>query len=254
VRQEVATEIRTGLRLGTAGWNVPAACRSLVGGNGSHLERYATAMNAVEIDTSFYRPHRRATYERWALATPDDFRFSVKAPKAMTHVSEFDPATVDRFAAEVAGLGPKLAVLLVQLPPKATFRRSFAEKLFDGLRSRVPVSLVCEPRHASWFLEEADRWLADSKIARVAADPPRAEGGDRSGGWQGLSYFRLHGSPRVYYSSYGDGELADIERRLTASLAQSAAWCIFDNTASGAALENALRLKTWGAGTSRTTS
>lgn len=231
------------LRLGTAGWNVPASCRDRVGGEGSHLERYSGALNAVEIDSSFYRPHRRSTYERWAGATPSDFRFSVKVPKALTHATDFDRAIVDRFIGEVAGLGPKLAILLVQLPPTKVFDARWAARLFEALRSRTSSPIVSEPRHQSWFRVETEQWLADHAIVRVAADPPRADGADRPGGWQGLCYYRLHGSPRVYYSSYSADALAEISKRLSFALASSEVWCIFDNTASGAAMEDALLLR-----------
>ena len=230
------------LWLGTAGWSVPASCRDRIGGTGSHLERYSGALCAVEIDSSFYRPHRRATYERWAGVTPRDFRFSVKVPKALTHATDFDRSTVDRFFEEVAGLGSKLAVLLVQLPPSKAFDADWAARLFEALRSRTSVPIVCEPRHQSWFRDETEQWLADHIIARVAADPPRAKGADRPGGWQGLRYFRLHGSPRIYYSSYSKEALAEISKRLSFALVSSDAWCIFDNTATGAAMENALLL------------
>jgi uncharacterized protein YecE (DUF72 family) len=200
-------------------------------------------MNAVEIDSSFYRSHRRATYERWARSTPEDFRFSVKVPKGISHTAEFDPAIVDQFVGEVVGLEPKLAILLVQLPPKAAFHAGRAARLFDAIASRTSVQLVCEPRHPTWFRDKPERWLADRRIARVAADPPRANDADQPGGWQGLRYFRLHGSPRVYYSNYGDEALAKIGEQLSSALASSDTWCIFDNTALGAAMENALRLK-----------
>jgi uncharacterized protein YecE (DUF72 family) len=78
-------------------------------------------------------------------------------------------------------------------------------------------------------------------VARVAADPPRVEGGGEPGGWRGLAYFRLHGSPRTYYSSYDDGYLDSLAKKLGALRRRGIpAWCIFDNTASGAATANAL--------------
>jgi uncharacterized protein YecE (DUF72 family) len=230
------------LWLGTAGWNVPSACRDQIGGEGSHLKRYASRLNAAEINSSFYRPHRRTTYERWASDTPDDFRFSVKVPRSITHMLDFTPAVVDRFIEECAGLGPKLAVLLVQLPPKHVFDSNAAQKLFDVLRTRTTAPLVCEPRHPSWFEEDVDRWLASQRIARVAADPARIEDADCPGGWEGLRYFRLHGKPRIYYSSYSAESLAAINERLSVTTT-SDNWCIFDNTALGAALENALWIK-----------
>ena len=65
------------IRIGCAGWSVLSRHRALFGTEGSHLARYATRFDAVEINSSFYRPHRRATYERWAASVPDAFRFSL---------------------------------------------------------------------------------------------------------------------------------------------------------------------------------
>ncbi len=85
------------LRIGTAGWSVPALYAEEMPRGGSHLERYARRLNAVEINSSFYRPHQRKTYERWAQSTPADFRFSVKVPKAITHearLADCDPLLI----------------------------------------------------------------------------------------------------------------------------------------------------------------
>lgn len=231
------------LFLGTAGWNVPSSCREQVGGEGSHLERYARALTAVEIDTSFYRPHRQQTYERWARVTPDHFRFAVKVPKIITHSPEAQPADIDRFIQETAGLAGKLAVFLVQFPPGKSYDKDAARRLFDALQESTSVPLVCEPRHASWFTDGVDRWLAERRISRVAADPARNEGADEPGGWRGLQYVRLHGSPRIYYSAYDADFLQRLDARLTAMLATGDVWCIFDNTAEGAAMDNVLALR-----------
>jgi uncharacterized protein YecE (DUF72 family) len=94
-------------RIGTAGWNVPSLYLDRVPSGGSHLERYARHLNAVEINSSFYRPHRRTTYQRWAQSVPADFRFSVKLPKAITHQAGLVDCggLLDRFVDEVTGLG-----------------------------------------------------------------------------------------------------------------------------------------------------
>ena len=96
---------------------------------GSHLERYGAILNAVEINSSFYRPHRTATYERWAASVPEDFRFAVKVPKAITHERRLKDVgdLLDRFLSEVSGLGPKLGPLLVQLPPSLSFQAGIAD-------------------------------------------------------------------------------------------------------------------------------
>jgi uncharacterized protein YecE (DUF72 family) len=229
--------------IGTAGWSVPSRYADRFPTDGTHLERYARRLNAAEINTSFYRPHRRATYERWAASVPAGFRFAVKLPRTITHEQRLRDCgdLLDRFADEVAGLGPKLGVLLVQLPPSLRFEAEVVEGFFAELRRRIDVPLACEPRHATWFGPEAEGLLDRLRVARVAADPVRAPGAGEPGGWTGLIYYRLHGSTRIYYSDYDDAVLAGIRQRLERHRAAGVpAWCIFDNTAAFAALGNAL--------------
>jgi uncharacterized protein YecE (DUF72 family) len=237
---------RPPVRIGTAGWNVPSLYLDQVPSGGSHLERYARRLSAVEINSSFYRPHRRTTYQRWAQSVPDGFRFSVKAPKAITHEAGLVDcgALLDRFVDEVTGLGDKLGVLLAQLPPKSVLNKRIADRFFRDLRARIDTDVVLEPRHASWFAPGIDDWLAQRRVARVAADPARPAAAGEPGGWSQLAYYRWHGSPRIYYSDYGAAALAALKRRLEDNRRHaSSVWCIFDNTASGAALGNALTLQ-----------
>jgi uncharacterized protein YecE (DUF72 family) len=231
------------LRVGTAGWNVSQGCKERVGGAGSHLERYAQVLNATEINSSFHRPHRRSTYEKWARATPDDFRFSVKVPKSVTHSSQLARYELDRFIEECAGLGAKLGVLLVQFAPRKIFVESDAKVLFGALQQKTSAALACEPRHASWFTPEVGAWLRECRIGRVAADPARVPDAALPGGWPGLRYFRLHGAPRIYYSAYDEAFLRTLKPQLAAGSASGETWCIFDNTAAGAAFGNALDLR-----------
>jgi uncharacterized protein YecE (DUF72 family) len=230
-------------RIGTAGWSVPSRYTDQVPPGGSHLERYAGRLNAVEINSSFYRPHRHATYQRWAQSVPDDFRFSVKVPKAITHEAGLADCSglLDRFVDEVTGLGGKLGVLLVQLPPKLGFGKRVAAGFFRDLRARIDANVVLEARHASWFAPGVDDWLAERRIALVAADPAPVEGAGKPGGRGDLAYYRWHGSPRIYYSEYDAAALAALKQRLEDDHARNI-WCIFDNTAAGAALGNALQL------------
>jgi uncharacterized protein YecE (DUF72 family) len=233
------------LRIGTAGWSVPSRYVAAIPPGGSHLERYSRRLDAVEINSSFYRPHQRKTYERWAQSAPTGFRFSVKLPKAITHEQRLADcgALLDRFAAEVAGLGDKLGVLLVQLPPKLALERRVAGRFFHDLRERIDTPIACEPRHASWFTPDISDWLTERRIARVAADPAPVTGAGEPGGWNGLAYYRWHGSPHIYYSDYDDAALKSLKKRLDEMRERGAAtWCIFDNTALGAALGNALAL------------
>lgn len=232
------------LFIGTAGWNIPRLHRERFPRDGSQLRRYAARLNAAEINTSFYRPHARAVYERWAAGVPASFRFAVKMPKAITHEGELlrarDPLA--RFLDEVAGLDRKLGALLVQLPPSFEFNARRVGRFLTLLRGRHAGAVVCEPRHITWTSPVADRLLADLEIARVAADPPRAAGLDVPGGYRTLAYYRWHGSPRAYFSNYSPAALDDLAARITATAAARTTWCIFDNTGSGSAAGNALDL------------
>ncbi len=211
---------------------------------GTHLQRYAARLSCTEINSSFYRPHRAETYARWAGSVPADFRFAVKLPRAITHEARLRGAgaALDRFLEQVRGLGDKLGCVLIQLPPSLAFERQPVKRFLDALRRRHAGAAVVEPRHASWFTGAADALLADHGIGRVAADPALTAAARVPGGDRRLSYFRLHGSPRMYFSIYTDRFLRALARQLRAEQAAGAeCWCIFDNTAHGGAVPNALR-------------
>lgn len=234
------------IRIGCAGWSLPRAVQEAFGPGDSHLARYATRFPVAEINSSFHRPHQRALYEKWAASVPAGFRFCAKLPKAITHERRLVgcESALSEFLAQAGGLGDKLACLLVQLPPSLAFDGVVAGDFLDLLRKRFAGAIACEPRHATWFTPEADVLLRERRIARVLADPVRHEPGRWPGGWPGLVYLRLHGSPRVYYSAYEAPVLQALAARLRQAQEEDVqAWCIFDNTASGAAAGNALELQ-----------
>ena len=85
--------------------------------------------------------------------------------------------------------------------------------------------------------------MSAAGVARVAADPARAQGFAAPGGWTGLAYYRLHGSPVMYRSAYGEERLQSYADALAAAAPAQERWCIFDNTASSAATADALTLQ-----------
>ena len=231
------------LLVGTAGWSIPSVHAAAFPPAGSNLNRYAARLEAAEVNSSFHRPHRRSTYERWAASVPDGFRFAVKLPKTVTHTQKLADceALLDRFLDEVHGLGGKLGALLIQLPPHLGYDATTAARFLQALRCRTDASLVIEPRNADWFTPEAEALLVANSVARVAADPARVPDASEPGGWPGLVYWRLHGSPRIYYSDYEEAYLARLAIRIAASR-KITTWCMFDNTAAGHALGNALAM------------
>jgi uncharacterized protein YecE (DUF72 family) len=233
--------------IGTAGWSLPRVEQNHFPEVGSHLERYSSRFAAVEINSSFHRSHKTAIWARWREAVPPRFRFSVKMPKAITHTARLNGANdlVAAFVDEVSVLEAKLACLLVQLPPSLVYDAKVAEMFFADLRARIRVAIACEPRHESWFGPEANSLLRDVKVARVAADPARVPAAAEPGGSRELSYFRLHGSPKVYYSSYPAEFINSLADRLQREESNDRiVWCIFDNTTLGGATRNAIDLST----------
>jgi uncharacterized protein YecE (DUF72 family) len=231
--------------VGTAGWSVPRASGHRCPAVGTHLQRYASVFRCAEINSSFYRSHATLTYAKWAAETAGDFRFAVKLPRLITHEYQLrrSRAPFEQFLAETNGLGCRRGPLLAQLPPSLAFEARAAARFFAMVRERYEGIVVCEPRHPSWFGARAHGLMSRYAVARVSADPAITEDSNAPGGWNGVAYFRLHGTPRIYWSRYDANylsRLATLVRQLSDSVD---VWCVFDNTASGAAIENAWELR-----------
>ncbi len=234
------------IRIGTAGWAIHKSSAAAFPGGGTHLQRYAERLNCVEINSSFYRPHKRATYQRWAESTPADFRFSVKIPRQITHEKRLigcEP-DIELFLTQVTGLGEQLGALLVQLPPSLAWGEQ-ALSFFADLRQQLSGPLVCEPRHKSWFNATVSAALSEYKVGRVAADPSVVPAAASPDG------FPIR--PILGFTAHRACTTRSIRRRALHNLAATlleettrsrSVWCIFDNTALNAATGNALNLAT----------
>jgi uncharacterized protein YecE (DUF72 family) len=232
------------IRIGTAGWTIPRQVAAEFPAEGSSLERYARRFTAAEINSSFHRPHRESTWQRWHDSVPETFRFSVKLPKLITHQAKLVDCAeeVGEFLKQSSPLCDKLSVYLVQLPPKLAFDEAVAAKFFRTLAAQAGAKVACEPRHPSWFTPDADNLLRSLAVARVAADPAICDAAALPGGWRKLQYWRLHGSPAMYRSSYDDRIGLYASKLKQAATADEETWCIFDNTAASAAAGDALAL------------
>jgi uncharacterized protein YecE (DUF72 family) len=240
--------LKTCVRIGIAGWSVPPRLRNAEMVGQSLLEQYADLFNAVEINSSFHRPHRLETYERWRRSVPESFRFAAKVPKLITHERRLGECrdAITEFLSAVSGLGDQLGALLLQLPPSLVFDKIVARDFFGALRERVSSPIACEARHASWFGSAVAELFQDFQITRVLADPAAA-GCECSAGEAGqFGYQRLHGSPRMYYSAYSSEYLQELATQIAASQLNrpgAERWYIFDNTAAGAAWSDAQLLQ-----------
>jgi uncharacterized protein YecE (DUF72 family) len=117
------------IRIGTAGWSIPKPHAAAFPVEGTHLQRYARCFPAVEIKSSFYRPHRPATYARWAASVAPDFRFAVEVAREITHVSRLVRITepLDRFLSE--------ALALARFPMHTRTGASLTTPLWDWRRA-----------------------------------------------------------------------------------------------------------------------
>jgi uncharacterized protein YecE (DUF72 family) len=209
------------IRVGTAGWSIPGASASRFDSAGTHLERYSRRLDCAEINSSFHRPHAATTYAKWRASTPPGFRFAVKMPRAITHELKLQGARA----------------------PSLSFDNSVVTAFLDMVRREYDGPIVCEPRHATWFSPPVASLLEGYRISRVAADPPPVPDATGPAGCARVAYFRLHGSPRTYWSRYDENAIAELAATLGRISTAEQVWCVFDNTASGAAIENAWELR-----------
>ncbi len=232
-------------RIGTAGWSIPRAAASRFEETGTQLHRYSRRLDCTEINSSFHRPHAATTYAKWRDSTPPDFRFAVKIPSAISHELKLRDAQ-DPFAtflAQTEGLAGKRGPLLLQLPPSLSFDGSVVSAFLDMVRRIYEGPLVCEPRHATWFSARVTSLLEHYAISRVMADPSPVPDASAPAGPRDVVYFRLHGSPRMYWSRYDEGAITTLAATIGSMSPAEHVWCVFDNTASGAAIENACELR-----------
>ncbi|WJH38379.1 DUF72 domain-containing protein (plasmid) [Aliirhizobium terrae] len=221
--------------IATAAWSIPKKLADRFAQQGSGLIRYASVFDGVEINSTFYRRHKTSTFARWAASVPNSFRFSVKIPKEITQAMKDIAQPFETFCADVAPLADKRGPLLCQLPPSLTFDATVLDIAFKAIRDMDDGAVVIEARHKSRASSEALDLLESYAIDRVLADPSPV--------WPAESfdapprYMRLHGKPKIYYSSYPDEGISAFSKLMAPD-----GWCVFDNTASGAAIENALTM------------
>ena len=166
-------------------------------------------------------------------------------PRTITHELKLRdaPAPFVRFMDQTDGLAEKRGPILLQLPPSLSFDASVVTPFLDVVRTVYNGPMVCEPRHATWFSPAVASLLDRYGISRVAANPPPVPEATVPAGWPRVAYFRLHGSPRKYWSRYDEGDIATLAAPVRSVAIAEEVWCVFDNTASGAAMENAWELR-----------
>jgi uncharacterized protein YecE (DUF72 family) len=206
------------------------------------LEHYATRFDTVEVNSTFYGLPKPETVNTWIEQTPDDFRFSVKASRYITHVKRLKSPEkyVERFLAAIEPLraADRIEAVLWQLPP--SFKRD-DERLaaaLDAIAERAPGRHVVELRNATWFTQDVYSLLNQHGAALAIVDDPALPFVERSlkTPW---AYVRLHRGSR---GAYSDEDLATWRRRIAAWRSRTDVLVYFNNTETAAA-ENAAALR-----------
>lgn len=233
------------LRIGTAGWTVPPLLKAELAISGdSHLQVYSQIFNCVEINSSFYNDHKPETFIRWKNETPKYFKFAVKLSKVITHQTKLTGGAglLKEKLEPILNLDEKLGMLLVQLPPSLVYEQKIFKKFCQAIRSLYAGPVAFEPRNESWenptFFDE----LLKQQFTFVFADPaPFISSFRYAREMLPYLYFRLHGSPVIYESSYSDSEIVAYKKELLQQPVEN--WCIFDNTKFAHASFNALSMQ-----------
>lgn len=228
--------------VGTAAWSIPKIAAEHFPIVGSHLERYSLRLNAVEINSSFYKDHKAKSYKKWADSTPDNFRFSVKLNRRFTHECNLEIEEVDLMnnLKDISELGEKWGVLLIQFPKSQDFHFDHMKFFYRTIRKVFKGSVALEARNLSWMSAESVSLMKQYKISKVIADPEQCPGEVEGE----IKYYRLHGSPEIYKSNYEDDDLNKLYEEM--NHATTDVWCIFDNTTFGHATNNAVTIKDMG--------
>jgi uncharacterized protein YecE (DUF72 family) len=206
------------------------------------LEYYADHFGTAEINNSFYRLPEKETLVRWRNAVPEDFIFSVKASRYLTHMKKLkDPnEPLERFLDGVSILGDKLGPILFQLPPRW---RSNPQRL-EGFLDILPENFryTFEFRDPSWFDEKIYDLLTRYRASLCVYDlagrtSPKEITAD-------FAYVRLHGPDGPYRGRYGSQELAGWGAKFSTWLKEGLpVYCYLDNDEGGYAVQDALRLR-----------
>jgi len=223
--------------IGTAGWSIP---KQFAQEGEAHLHTYSELLNCCEINSTFYKNPLARTLTKWKTITAEDFSFSLKLHQSFTHFSELKPSASElkKTLNLYKQLGEKLGCLLLQFPPKMSFDTKKMERFYAILRQSLTIPIVIEPRNTTWKTADSLSLMRDYSISKVIADPEKCPG--KSYNFSGVKYYRLHGAPVIYRSSYTEKFLRELSSEVLKS--RKDCWIIFDNTASGAGFKNAWSL------------
>lgn len=215
----------------------------------SRLHYYSTIFNTVEVNSCFYKTPMLSTYEKWRLDVPDDFQFSLKLTKEVTHTKELegDLTCMEKFMQTAAGTGNKKGCLLIQFPGKINLEHfEKVELILEELEKHDPLNhwkKAVEFRNPTWYTRETWDLLDEFGATMVLHDMQKARITEQRG-HANFIYLRFHGPTGNYRGSYSDEFLKEKSEEIIEWLEEGKdVYAYFNNTA-GNAYENAISLKT----------
>lgn len=234
------------IRIGCSGWNYASWRESFYPkglGAARWLEYYASVLDTVEVNTTFYRLVRRSNVERWVTQTPPDFCFAVKASRYLTHIKRLADMErgLQRLIEPLAPLREtgRLGPMLWQLP--ANFHRDDARLAF-ALEHLPPGRHTCEFRHASWFCEPVYELLRAHGVALTIADRPGLDFQTHEM-TADFAYVRFHHGHRGRRGNYSRSELMEWAERIASWPPEVDVFAYFNNDWEEFAPRNALTLR-----------
>jgi len=207
-----------------------------------YLAYYSSRFKTVEINSTFYRKPIAKTLERWRESTTDDFKIFIKIPKTITHVCRLENIAeqTSEFCDYIsAGLQQKLAGFLFQLPPSFKNTPDNLEKVLQTVDKKY--LNVIEFRDNSWWNTEIQEILREKSLIFCGVSIPKNIPEDFIINNENFAYYRLHGVPQMFKSSYSDEQLEKLADQVKKFSGTS--YIFFNNTFGVAAINNALSLK-----------
>ncbi|MHA3789094.1 DUF72 domain-containing protein [Flavobacterium hauense] len=205
------------------------------------FEYYCKHFNTYELNATFYRFPTLKSLESWYDKTPDDFVFSIKVPKTITHIKRMEDCKeeIEKFYNVTRdGLKDKLGCVLFQLPPSFTYSPERLETVIMAANSEF--NNVVEFRHESWWIEDVIKILSANNIAFCSVNYPKLPTNVIKTTQTG--YVRMHGNPKLFYSEYTRKQIENLYNEVKGQNFRQA-YIYFNNTASTAGIINALEAK-----------
>ena len=208
------------------------------------FEYYSSKFDTLELNVTFYRFPQLSFLRNWYEVSPDHFVFTAKAPRLITHYKRFrdcERLLNDFYTTLIAGLDNKLGTVLFQFPPSMAYDAVLLDLITKNL-SRA-VTNVVEFRHSSWWTKPVFQKLKKESIIFSGISHPLFP--DDAIVNSKIAYYRFHGVPRLYYSSYTNKKLRQIADQLLPEKKLKEVYVYFNNTAAPGAIQNATWLKAY---------